>query len=143
MLQALILALAMFQTPDSKLMIDAAKKVPVKSVTTGEYHEKLQEIAQEYAEQMAAQCRQDGHAGWDRRTSRLRSRLPQYTYQEITAESWSWQDNRASSHEMFHCWRQSPGHWSVANGPANVYGYAMARGRNKIFYGVGIIGRRR
>ena len=63
MLQTLILVLAMFQTPDSKLMIDAAKKVPVKSVTTGEYHEKLQEIAQEYAEQMAAQCRQDGHAG--------------------------------------------------------------------------------
>lgn len=144
MLQTVVLFVALVsQSSDSKLIIEAGKEMGVQSIKSGRYDQTLQDEAEQYAKQMAEICRQDGHGGWDRRMNRLIKKLPQYSYQEITAESWSWQDNKASAPEMFKCWRQSPGHWSVANGNCAVYGYAMARGRNNIYYGVGIVGKRR
>lgn len=143
MLVSLILCLATLQTPDSKLLIEAGKNLGVQSVKTGKYNDVVQEEAQQYADYMARICRQDGHGGWNNRMNRLIRRFPGHRFQEITAESWSWQDNKTSSFEMYKCWRQSSGHWFVANGRADIYGYAMCKGRNKVFYGVGIIGRRR
>lgn len=141
-MQTLILLLALSITPDSQLVIDAGKQLGVQSIRTGTHDPTLQFYAEQHAAYMASVGIQ-GHQGWDGRFNRLNAYKPGYLFQEIAAESWPWQDQKESAPEMFKSWRQSPGHWAAANGRCDLYGYAMARGRNGIYYGCGIVGRRR
>jgi hypothetical protein len=124
------------------LMVEAGQRLGVASIRTGRRDPLLERLAQGYANYMAARNAQGFHEGWSERYATATEALRDYSaFREISAESWPWQNEVQSATEMFTSWRQSPGHWSVANGPCRIYGYAMARGRNGTFYGVGIIGR--
>jgi hypothetical protein len=102
-------------------------RVGVRSILSGTQDETLQAMAERHADYQARVGRQ-GHQNWNRRFQELVRALPGYTnIQEIAAESWpdkSGEDEAAW--EMFNSWRQSPGHWSVANGECAIWGYAMA-----------------
>jgi len=139
----LLICLTLSQSPDAALVIEAGTAINVRSITTGTNDPVLQLYAQQHADRQARQCRQ-GHQQWDRRYRELAIRLPLHAdFTEIAAESWPWQTREQSAPEMFTCWRHSPGHWRVANGSCAIYGYAMARGRNGIWYGCGITAQRR
>jgi len=99
-------------------------------------HPVLTAAAREHAVYQASVGRQ-GHQHWDRRMARLGREMPGYRFAEICAESWPRQANEpyeALAAEMFWCWRQSPGHWSVAGRRHNYFGGCMAKGRNGIWY---------
>lgn len=84
------------------------------------------------------------HQHWDARYAELVRTTPEYRgFVEIVAQSWPWNNREQAAAEMFNSWRQSPGHWRVANGICDAYGYSMAVGTNGIWYGAGITARKR
>lgn len=130
---------ALCQNADSQLVIDAGRRIGVASLATGKLDQTLQAAAESHAAYMARVCVQ-GHQFWDERCQQLVQRMPHCRgFQEIAAESWDRNTREESGPEMFNSWRQSPGHWSVANGRCDLWGYAMAKGRNGIWYGCGIV----
>lgn len=112
------------------------------SLLTGQPDDTLQLAAEKHAEYQASVCEQ-GHQRWGLRRSVLRRALPEFTWiEEVANESWPGQDELAAAEEMFKSWRKSAGHWSYVNGECDIYGYAMALGRNRVWYACGIFGRR-
>ena len=81
-------------------------------------HPALDAMARRNCETQARLNRQ-GHHDWDRRYRELAATMGPGKYAEICAESWPWQAGESETAlwaEMFKCWKQSPGHWSVAKG---------------------------
>lgn len=137
MLACLLVAI----TPESQLVIEAGKDVG--SIKTGTMDPTLQKYAEEHAQRMA-RANRGGHHNWDQRFHELENKLPEYyDFKEVAAESWPWQNDKESAPEMFKCWRQSPGHWQTVNSRCAIWGYSMARGRNGIYYGCGIVAQRK
>jgi hypothetical protein len=90
-----------------------------------------------------AQIGVQGHHNWDYRFQRINAKLATgMTAQEVCAESWPGQDLIDAAFECVDSWRQSSGHWSAVRSRHNVFGYDMKRGRNGVWYGTGIFGRR-
>ncbi len=84
-----------------------------------------------------------GHHNWESRFHRINARLSGgLTSTEVCAESWPGQSLVDAAIECVNSWRQSPGHWSAVRRRHSVFGYDMKRGRNGIWYGTGIFGRR-
>jgi hypothetical protein len=136
-------ALAPGLPADDRLMLDAARVNNVGTYRSGSFHPIVQAAARFHAQCMADNCCQ-GHQRFDQRSEWLRQHIPDGAeFREVAAESWNWQSQAESAPEMFHCWRQSPGHWKNCNEPCDFYGYSMAKGRNGIYYGCGIFGKRR
>jgi uncharacterized protein YkwD len=97
----------------------------------------LDREAERHAEYMAA-VRTQGHQGFEQRYQRLAAKFPGRKIAEICFESWDWQANSTSGElwrEAAVCWRQSPGHWSVARTKHRQIGAGLAKGRNGIWYG--------
>lgn len=129
-------------TPNSELIINAGKDWQAKSIQSGKMNNVLQKYAEQHADRMARAGR-GGHHNWETRFHELERALPEYTgFQEVAAESWPWQNANQSASEMFNCWRQSS-HWKVVNSKCSIWGYSMAKGRNGIHYGCGIIAHRK
>lgn len=101
----------------------------------------LTRAAKGHAHYMAKHRRQ-GHQNWDiRKGTVMRQTEYLYKIEEVCAESWPGQDRHSAAKEMFNSWRQSPGHWQAINKPCKIYGFAMARGDNGVWYGCGLVGR--
>jgi len=82
-----------------------------------------------------------GHHDWETRFHRIAGRLGEgQVPQEVCAESWPGQTLWDAARECVRSWRQSPGHWNAVRTPHPVYGFDMKRGRNGVWYGVGIFG---
>ncbi len=116
------------------------------SLLTGQRDDTLQLVVERYAEHLANIGYQDGHAGFKGRYQYLCRQLPDFTnFQEITTESWPDKNSEdEAAFEAWNSWRQSPGHWSVANGECALYGYAMSYcRRNRKWFPVGICADRR
>jgi len=101
-------------------------------------HPVLNQLAQQHAEYQA-RVQVQGHQGFDSRfrAAQVGTGLGQVA--EICAETWSWQRNATWPEqwaEYEKCWRQSPGHWSVARRRHRLVGVGSARGRNGVWYGV-------
>ena len=125
---------------DSRALIAAVRATGAQSVA-GKFDPEIYEMAMRYAQKMARQGAQDGHAGWDRRFQYLLSQGGGGRYpSEITAESWNDLGPSAEAHarSCVEAWQQSPGHNADMMRYHGRYGYAMARGRNGVCYGVGI-----
>ena len=127
-------------SPESKALIDAVRATGAQSVQ-GRLDPEITRMATRYAQSMARQQRQDGHAGWSQRFSYLLSQgggggAPS----EITAQSWSDLGPSLEAHarSCVRSWLQSPGHRAEMMRYHGRYGYAMARGNNGVYYGVGI-----
>jgi hypothetical protein len=85
-----------------------------------------------------------GHHHWERRFHKINRKLPNHLWAcEVCAESWPRQGMLESAIECVRCWRLSSGHWSAVKADQPRYGYDMRRGRNGIWYGTGIFGKRR
>ncbi len=111
-------------------------------------HKALDQLAEEYAQQMAdiqSQSRgRDGHFGWDvRRRKALAATGGSYAA-EISAETWPGQSNLSWEdqwEEFAKDWRQSRGqggganHWSIAGVKHKWIGTGSACGRNGTWYG--------
>jgi uncharacterized protein YkwD len=85
-----------------------------------------------------ADHRQQGHQLFAERVAELRKTMGNSTFAEIAAESWAEQKDdspRALGDELFKCWKQSPGHWSVASKKHVFFGADMAMGSNGVWYG--------
>ena len=96
----------------------------------------LDMFAQAHAQRQAACCCQ-GHQGFERRAAKLLAVLPGRRVAEICAESWRHQANCTEAElwaEAVRCWRQSPGHWSVADRRHWRIGCGLAKGENQIWY---------
>lgn len=122
-------------SPESAALESAGKAFPGAMVCESERHELLQTLADEHATYMARTCRQ-GHQRFDSRFQRIRREL-NMSAAEICAESWRRQADlplEQVGHEMFKCWRQSPGHWRTASRKHRFWGGSMAKGRNGIWY---------
>lgn len=110
----------------------------------GKEHATLKQAAREHAVWMARNQTQ-GHQGWDRRKASIQ-RDVKINVEEVCAESWADQSPKAAANEMFHSWYATriypnQGHWGAINRKAKIYGFAMARGSNGVWYACGIVGR--
>ena len=126
--------------PESRALIEAVRRTGARSVQ-GRLDPEIVQMALRYAQKMARQGRQDGHAGWNGRFQYLLSQgggggMPS----EITAESWNFLGDSLETHAQscVESWLQSPGHRADMMKFHGRYGYAMARGRNGVYYAVGI-----
>jgi uncharacterized protein YkwD len=136
------LLLAFTLTPNQKL-IDTGREYPVKSILTGQPNAILQREAEQHAAYQA-RVQVQGHQGWNARYQRLARQLPDCdTFKEVANESWPGQNVNDAAAEMYHSWKQSPGHWSAVNGSCTYYGYAMVRGKNGVWYACGLFADRR
>jgi len=124
-------------------LILAGLKYPGAKVCGSTVNFVLMRRAAEHAQYQADHQRQ-GHQNWQRRFEQLRREVgQQYTFAEICAESWEWQENEpmeALGREMFKCWEYSSGHWSVASVKHAMFGAGMAKGGNGIWYACIIVG---
>lgn len=128
------------------LLIAEGRRIGVRSIATGEQDPIIQEMVERYADHLASIGYQDGHRGFEHRYQELCRKLPGYSnFQEITTESWPDKSSEEEgAFEAWNSWRQSPGHWSVANGECALWGYAMSFcQRNTTWYAVGICADRR
>lgn len=132
------------QTADDQEVLKQAYAWNVTNVHTGKPDATLMAYAKANADYQA-KIGVQGHHNWENRFQRLLVIMPEYCgFQENVAESWPWQQSReAGAWEMFKSWSQSKSHWETANKPCAIYGYAMSKGRNGIWYGCWIIGQRR
>jgi hypothetical protein len=122
-------------------LISAGRKYPGAHVFDGEHSPYLQRLATEHAKRQARERRQ-GHGGFPSRASTIYNTLGM-SASEICAESWRRQANEPMEEvgtEMFRCWRQSPGHWSVASKKHKAFGADMAKGTNGVWYAAVIVG---
>ena len=122
-------------TPIQKAIIDAGNEYPGVQVCLSEPHQRLMELAQDQADYMARKQKQ-GHQNFQSRYNIINKELG-LSATEICAESWSWQKNETYLElgiEMFRCWKQSPGHWSVASKKHKYFGCGMAQGKNGVWY---------
>jgi hypothetical protein len=93
--------------------------------------------AKAHAAYMARMCVQ-GHQGFESRFNRLSAKWPGSRIAEICFEAWPWQVGCTEAElwiEAAKCWRQSPGHWSVACRRHKLVGIGLAKGRNNTWYG--------
>lgn len=132
----------MFPTlaPECAALMTAVRETGAESVR-GQLDPELVQMASRYAERMARQQRQDGHAGWTERFHYLtRPGGGGRSASEITAESWGHLGESLDAHarSCVESWLQSPGHRAEMMGAHERYGYAMARGENGVYYAVGI-----
>lgn len=125
---------------DSAYILQAGRRLKVLSIATGERHSKLQAAAERHATYQARLGVQ-GHQHWDQRFRALAAAMPECSgFREICAESWPGQSVAAAAEEMFNSWKQSPGHWTTANGSCTFWGYAMAYGgRKRTWYACGVL----
>lgn len=126
-------------TPN-QLLIQVGRRRGVLSIKTGVWNATLQSMAQRHAKYQA-RVQKQGHQNFDERYQELVRALPGYKgFQEIANESWPGQNQEDAAEEMYISWRKSPGHWSVCNGKCAIWGYAMSRGANGIWYAAGLVG---
>lgn len=108
---------------------------PGAMVHRSEKNDYLMSLAKQHADSMARRQHQD-HNDFTERANAVFGKLGM-SASEICAESWKWQVNDTPELlwiEAFKCWKQSPGHWKVASKEHRAYGYAMAKGRNDVWY---------
>lgn len=122
-----------------RLLIEAGKKLGVKSIETGQFSDTLQVFAADHA-LYQAQVGKQGHQLWDSRVKAIASQMPECSeFKEVCAQSWDWNTMEEAAPEMFNSWRQSPGHWSAVNGRCSFYGYAMALNQKQnVWYATGL-----
>jgi uncharacterized protein YkwD len=124
-------------TPTQNGLIEAGKVFAGAHVCKSEIQPLLMEMATRHAKYQADHNNQ-GHQLFQQRVEELYRTLGQYKYSEIAAESWKWQVEapmRELGTEMFKCWSQSPGHWSVASVRHKYFGADMAKGSKGVWYG--------
>jgi hypothetical protein len=117
-------------------LIEAGKVFPGAHVCESELHPALQAMATRHAQYQASH-NQQGHQLFDSRVAELRKTMTNQSFAEIAAESWARQkdDSKlALGTEMFTCWKQSPGHWSVASKKHQFFGADMAMSSSGIWY---------
>jgi len=96
----------------------------------------LDEAAMESAK-LQAERNEQGHHDWAQRRSKIVATSGYASIEEICAESWPEQrdaDDETLWTEAFISWKQSPGHWRIANTRWRAYGRARAQGSNGIWY---------
>jgi hypothetical protein len=117
-------------------LISAGLIFPGAQVCLSERHPALMAMATRHAKYQAS-MKQQGHQLFAARCEELRQSMGPHEFAEIAAESWPWQKTETMFNlgdEMFKCWRQSPGHWSVACKKHRYFGADMAMGTNGIWY---------
>jgi hypothetical protein len=117
-------------------LISAGLIFPGAQVCLSERHPALMAMATRHAKYQADR-RTQGHQMFQARCEELRQTMGNFQFAEIAAESWPWQKDFAMDalgKEMFVCWRQSPGHWSVASVKHKFFGADMAMGTNGVWY---------
>ena len=122
-------------------LIVAGKKYEGAHICESEINQFMMDKAQAHAEYEAIHGQ--GHQGFSDRVAALQLQVGPYKYAEICAESWPEQANATPEelgHEMFKCWEQSPGHWSVASVKHKYFGAGLAQGHNGIWYSCMITG---
>lgn len=125
-----------FLTPTQSGLIEAGKVFPRAHVCESAVNDILMEMATRHA-QYQADHRQQGHQKFQERVEELYKTLGKYQYAEIAAESWERQKDDSMfdlGTECFKCWRQSPGHWSVASKKHKYFGADMKMGKDNIWY---------
>lgn len=125
----------------TKGLIEAGREFPGARIVESALHPALMAAA---ADQAAFQARigQQDHQNFGYRSAKARQDTGCSKVAEICAESWARQANDSMvelGREMFSCWRQSSGHWSVASTPHRYYGIDMAQGGNGIWYACAIV----
>lgn len=136
---------------DTKYIVEAGKvyrfhshpqhsKPGVRSLQASKRHGVLQAMAVRHAKYQA-KIEVQGHHGWDARVKTLYRDIPECgTFSEIVNESWPDQSAKEAAKEMYNSWEKSPGHWGACDSKHAFWGYAMALGKNGIWYSAGIFG---
>lgn len=110
-----------------------------KCFAVGEENNALNMASERHAQYMASHETQ-GHQNWNARKTRV-ERATGLRCEEVCAESWPNQNEEKAASEMFKSWVSSQGHWGIIDSAnCKMYGFAMEKGKNGIWYGCGIIG---
>ncbi len=114
-------------------LIQAVSEVGGRSVN-GMLDSNICSVAQNYANKLARNCCQDGHAGMQSRAAQIGG-----SASEISGESWGWENGiEAHARECVKSWMGSSGHKQAMMSSHRRFCYAMAQGRNGKFYCVGL-----
>ena len=133
-------------TPDAGALLYVCSQFPGSHVCDGPVSEMMLWLSREHSAYQARHRRQ-GHQRFGQRYATLVEEYGTgWTFAEIAAESWPWQRNESLNSlawEMYKCWRQSAGHWSVASVIHDLWGGAMKMGNSGIWYTTIIVGDKR
>jgi len=129
---------------EHEFLVAAGRRISVKSLLTGKPHPVLQAMAAKHALYQAKQGIQ-GHQLWDARVKTLFRDMPHCTdFAEVANESWPNDSPEKAADEMYHSWKQSPGHWAAVDGKCAFYGYAMCYNAGKrVWYACGVFAQTR
>jgi len=126
-------------------LVKAAKLYNNVHFYEGQRHNLLVRLAEDYSNQMASINSQSyrgvGHFGVEKRYAEIRNKLG-LRGNEVTAESWSWKYNYPIdiiAKEMFDSWNYSSGHWAIVSKPHKLYGDAIAKSKQGIYYATIIV----
>ena len=126
--------------PNSSRALPDTFRYPGGDVLRSRRDATLTAFAQRHSEEQARRSRQGHDVGtpFSVRFRQLCDTLGNAMYREICAESWPEQSGDSAAdlwREMFHCWQQSPGHWSVASVTHEAFGAGIAQSaRNGVWY---------
>jgi hypothetical protein len=126
--------------PPDSVIVAASKVWDGSRVHEGLRDPYLVEVAQDHADYMA-RVDQQGHQRFKQRAARIRRDL-MLSPTEVCAETWIWQEYDRPlelGKELFRCWEQSSGHWSVVSQPHRRYGDGLAKSTTGIWYGCVIV----
>lgn len=137
--------------PEESPLVLGAAKYPGVRFHEGLRHPLLVELAQTYADEMAAinsqSQRRQGHFGWNKRSQRIREELGLKAV-EVSAQSDTLLANAPVSEvveNLYDAWRQSDGpkpladHWGIISEAHALYGDGIAQSKQGIYYGCIIV----
>lgn len=127
-----------FSPSDTQRLLSDAVRADGHASANGQWDGRICEVAQRYAEELAAKGGLDGHAGFN---STRYPKVVSWGYRgssEIIAMN-GYQDVNVAARQCVRSWRTSPGHYQHMHPPQAGYCYAMAQGNNGWFC-VGLFG---
>ncbi len=93
-------------------------------------------MAERHAAYQASMQRM-GHQLWRSRTIEMRWTVGPYSFAEVCADSWSYQENLSMvdiGRQMFSTWQKSVDHWKIVTRKHKYFGYGMSKSTHGIWY---------
>lgn len=123
---------------DSYLMCVAGLELPCKSVQTGQFRNDLVDILRPHVIYMAKRntCNHNGFKGG--RANQIMQICGGSPMEVVAMHGGMVRNPIEAARQIFHQWRNSPGHWHAINSVCRYYCYCLGQVNNS-YYGIGVV----